>query len=212
MSQRPKGYFGIGVERISKPGNLGNLVRSAHAFGASFFFTVDAHYRLRGAHSDTSHSTNHMPFYRWDSVDEMQLPEGCELVGVELLDAAVDLPSFHHPRRAAYVLGPEMGSLSPQMQARCTSFIRIPTAFCINVAMAGAIVMYDRVRMLGHFPPRPVSALQRRPGAADGAAPDQSSSPDQSSGHRSGEGAAQSPDASGQHGPRFKTRRRPAQD
>ena len=37
-----RGYFGIGVEGISKAMNLGNLMRSAHAFGASFFFTVDA--------------------------------------------------------------------------------------------------------------------------------------------------------------------------
>ncbi|MEE8144119.1 MAG: TrmH family RNA methyltransferase, partial [Kiloniellales bacterium] len=33
-----RGYFAIGVEGISKPMNLGNLLRSAHAFGASFFF------------------------------------------------------------------------------------------------------------------------------------------------------------------------------
>lgn len=157
MADRIKGYFGIGVERISKTGNLGNLVRSAHAFGAGFFFTVNAHYRLKGAHSDTSDTGSHVPFYRWDSVGEMRLPEGCDLVGVELMEGAVDLPSFHHPKRAAYVLGPELGSLSPEMQARCTSFIRIPTAFCLNVAMAGAIVMYDRVRMLGTFPPRPLT-------------------------------------------------------
>ena len=34
---------------------------------------------------------------------------------------------------------------------------KIPTRFCINVAMAGAIVMYDRVRSLGRFAPRPVA-------------------------------------------------------
>ena len=33
---------------------------------------------------------------------------------------------------------------------------KIPTSFCINVAMAGAIVMYDRVRSLGRFEPRPL--------------------------------------------------------
>ena len=38
-----RGYFGIGAEGISKPMNLGNLIRSAHAFGASFVFLVDAH-------------------------------------------------------------------------------------------------------------------------------------------------------------------------
>ncbi|MDE0409622.1 MAG: RNA methyltransferase, partial [Alphaproteobacteria bacterium] len=29
-----KGYFGIGVEGLSKPLNAGNLFRSAQAFGA----------------------------------------------------------------------------------------------------------------------------------------------------------------------------------
>ena len=34
-----RGYFGFGAEGISKPMNMGNLVRSAHAFGAKFIFT-----------------------------------------------------------------------------------------------------------------------------------------------------------------------------
>ena len=37
-----RGYFAIGVEGISKAVNLGNLLRSAHAFGASFVFTIGA--------------------------------------------------------------------------------------------------------------------------------------------------------------------------
>jgi tRNA G18 (ribose-2'-O)-methylase SpoU len=90
-------------------------------------------------------------------VDELVLPAGCRLVGVELLDEAIDLPSFHHPQRAAYVLGPERGALSPELVARCAYVVRIPTSFCVNLAMAGAIVMYDRVRSLGRFPPRPIS-------------------------------------------------------
>ena len=75
---------------------------------------------------------------------------------MELLDEAVDLPSFRHPLRAAYVLGPEQGTLSPELLARCDHVVRIPTSFCVNLAMAGAIVMYDRVRCLGRFPPRPI--------------------------------------------------------
>jgi tRNA G18 (ribose-2'-O)-methylase SpoU len=38
-----RGYFGIAAAGISKPMNLGNLMRSAHALGASFVFLVDAH-------------------------------------------------------------------------------------------------------------------------------------------------------------------------
>lgn len=156
LAERMRGYFGIGAEKISKPMNVGNLVRSSHAFGASFFFTVGAQYKAAEARSDTSKAPDHMPIYTWPSIEAMVLPQGCSLVGIELTDDAIDLPSFGHPLRAAYILGPERGSLSPAMQARCRYVIKIPTSFCINVAMAGAIVMYDRVKTLGRFAPRPV--------------------------------------------------------
>jgi tRNA G18 (ribose-2'-O)-methylase SpoU len=152
----PRGYFAIGAERISKSLNLGNLMRSAHGFGASFTFTIGATYQALEARADTSKGAQHLPHFSWASVEEMALPKGCRLVGVELLDEAIDLPSFHHPPRAAYVLGPELGTLSEGLIARCDHVVRVPSSFCINVAMAGAIVMYDRVRSLGRFPPRPV--------------------------------------------------------
>ncbi len=157
-SKRWRGYFGIGAERISKPLNLGNLIRSAHAFGASFVFTIGPEPKWFDFSSDTSKAGAHLPYYHWESVDEMRLPRGCALVGVELTEDAIDLPSFRHPLAAAYVLGPELGSLSPELVARCDHLVRIPAEFCINVAMAGAIVMYDRMRLLGRFPPRPLTA------------------------------------------------------
>jgi tRNA G18 (ribose-2'-O)-methylase SpoU len=152
-----RGYFGVGVESISKAGNLGNLVRSAHAFGASFFFTVNAAIKQAELNAtDTSHAGGHVPFYKFDSVADLLLPKDCVLVGVELMDDSVDLPSFRHPQQAAYVLGPELGSLSPDMVKRCAHVVKIPTKFCINVGIAGALVMYDRVLTLGQHSPRPV--------------------------------------------------------
>jgi tRNA G18 (ribose-2'-O)-methylase SpoU len=142
----PRGYFAIGAERMSKSLNLGNLMRSAHGFGAHFTFTVGATYQALEARADTSKGQWHLPHYNWATLDEMVLPQNCTLVGIELIERAVDLPSFHHPLRAAYVLGPERGSLSDEMLARCDQVVKIPTAFCVNVAMAGAIVMYDRIR------------------------------------------------------------------
>jgi tRNA G18 (ribose-2'-O)-methylase SpoU len=152
-----RGYFAIGAERISKSLNLGNLMRSAHGFGASFTFTVGATYRAAEASADTSKGQLHLPHYNWGSIEEMRLPHGCRLVGIELVDEAIDLPSFRHPLRAAYVLGPERGVLSEALIGRCDYVVKIPTIFCINVAMAGAIVMYDRLRTLGRFAPRPIS-------------------------------------------------------
>ena len=151
-----RGFFAIGAEGISKPMNLGNLIRSAHAFGASFVFLVNADYAVRAARSDTSQAEFQLPVYDVPTVAALQLPRGCRLVGCELVDGAVDLPSFRHPHSAAYVFGPERSSLSPAMLARCDHVVRIPTRFCINLAVAGAVVMYDRVQSLGRFAPRPL--------------------------------------------------------
>ncbi|MDR3424979.1 MAG: RNA methyltransferase [Alphaproteobacteria bacterium] len=152
-----RGYFAVGVEEISKGFNLGNLVRTAHAFGASFFFTVGASVNYAEIKAtDTSHADIHMPFYAYKNMGEFTLPKDCSLVGVELMDDAVDLPSFRHPLRAAYVLGPEKGSLSPKMVERCDHIVKIPTKFCVNVGIAGAMVIYDRMISLGAFAERPV--------------------------------------------------------
>ena len=164
-----RGYFAIGAERISKCLNLGNLMRSAHGFGASFTFTIGAPYQALEARADTSKGAKHVPHFDWRSIDDMALPKGCRLIGVELLEQATDLPSFRHPLRAAYVLGAERGALSAGLLERCDQIVRIPSLFSVNVAMAGAIVMYDRMRCLGPFPPRP---MRERPAVAPRSASD----------------------------------------
>lgn len=152
-----RGYFSIGAEGISKPMNLGALMRTAHAFGASFVYSVNAASKVRDAYkADTSKSFEHLPYYQWDSIDEMALPKGCQLVGIELTDDAVELPSFRHPPAAAYVLGREKGDLTPEMLSRCTHVVKIPTKFCINVSLAGALVMYDRHLSMGDHAHRPI--------------------------------------------------------
>ena len=141
-------------------------------------FTIGADPRVMDTIADTSRAPSHLPLYHWQSIEEMRLPRGCSLVGIELIDDAVELPAFAHPVQAAYVLGPERGVLSPALIARCAHLVRIPTAFSLNVATAGAIVMYDRLRCLGRFASRPVAvggapeartrACAGAPRAADG--------------------------------------------
>ena len=154
-----KGFFGIGAESVSKSMNVGSLFRSGHAFGASFIFTVNANYNLKeGNKSDTSSSTEHIPFYKFPDASSLVLPKLCKLVGVELIDGAVELPSFHHPLQAAYILGPEKGNLSNAILDRCSHTVKIPTKFCINMGLAGTIIMYDRMLALGKFRNRPTTS------------------------------------------------------
>ncbi len=157
-----RGYFAIGIERVSKPGNIGNLIRTAHGFGAAFVFAIRPNYKtdpgpeITRAFSDTARSAESLPYYEYDSIDALVLPKGCRLVGVEITDEAIDLPSFRHPPRAAYILGGERLGLSEETVARCDFVVKIPTRFSLNVATAGAILMYDRLISYGRFPPRPV--------------------------------------------------------
>ncbi len=151
-----RGYFGIGVEKLSKAQNAGSLFRTAHAFGASFLFTVGAVYRRREVEKvDTSKASSHVPLFDFEDWKKLSLPVGCQLVGVELTDDAIELPSFRHPLSAAYILGPERGSLSPEVTELCEFVVKIPTKFCVNVGLAGAIVMYDRTISVGRFAERP---------------------------------------------------------
>jgi tRNA G18 (ribose-2'-O)-methylase SpoU len=151
-----RGYVAVGVDGVSKAMNLGNLLRIAHAFGASFLFTINARVRMADAQSDTSRASGHVPLFKYDAASDLRLPQGCSLVGVEITEDAVELPRFRHPMRAAYVFGSERLSLSQPVLERCEHVVKIPMKFSINVGMAGAIVLYDRMLALGGYPARPV--------------------------------------------------------
>jgi tRNA G18 (ribose-2'-O)-methylase SpoU len=156
---RSRGYFGIGVEGVSKSANVGALLRTAHAFGAAFCFVVGAGFDARaGRLADTADTPEHVPLWRFPDLESLRLPQGCVLVGIELLEDAVDLPSFRHPLSAAYVLGPERSGLSPDMLRRCRHVVRVPTRFALNLAVVGALVLYDRLLQHGRFAERPVGS------------------------------------------------------
>ena len=158
-----RGYFAIGIEGVSKPGNIGNLLRTAHGFGAAFVFTLrpqltaEQKTGIRPGDVDTSKTGASVPYFEYRSVAEMSLPKGCQPIGVEITDEATELPSFRHPLQAAYILGSERLSLSEPVLEACDHVIKIPTKFSLNVATAGAIVMYDRLITLGKFAGRPVT-------------------------------------------------------
>lgn len=150
------GYFGIGIMGISKAGNAGNLIRTANAFGAQFAFMVAADFRRNIHKFDTAKTSSAIPVFEAERFEDLTMPKGAQLVGVELCDDATLLPSFAHPKRAVYVFGGERISLPPDIQAKCDHLVKIPTKFSLNVATAGAIVMYDRMRALAQFGDRPL--------------------------------------------------------
>lgn len=159
---RVRGYFGIGAEGVSKSANVGALLRTAHAFGAAFCFTIGTGWDSRaGRRADTADTPAHVPMWRYPDLAALSLPQGCALIGIELLDDATDLPSFRHPLNAAYVLGPERAGLSAPLLQRCDHVVRIPTRFALNLAVAGALVLYDRMLQHGRFAERAVGSMNQ---------------------------------------------------
>jgi tRNA G18 (ribose-2'-O)-methylase SpoU len=142
-----RGYFGIGVENIKTGSNIGSLWRSANIFGASFIFTVNRRYSRQI--SDTLSTPKHIPLTHYEKFDDFykHLPSGCQLIGVELVEASENLIHFTHPQRAVYLLGAEDTGLSSQALKHCHRIIQIPTVneVCLNVANAGSIILYDRL-------------------------------------------------------------------
>ncbi len=146
-----RGYFGLGLEGLSKPHNAGALMRTAHAFGASFIVAIGSSVNWRHVQqADTSHTADQLPVYVHERWEDFTPPRKLRTVGIELIEGSQNLlDDFRHPPFALYILGPERGSLSPATVARCDAVVHIPTQFCVNVSIAGAIVMYDRMRTVG---------------------------------------------------------------
>ncbi len=147
MANQSRGYFGIGVYRSKNSVNIGTLMRSAYCFGASFVFTVGKRYAWQS--SDTTDTTKHVPYYDYQTFEELRdlLPVGCQLIGVEQTLGAAEVGDCHHPDRCVYLLGAEDCGLPPRIIERCHRVIEIPgVAQCLNVATAGSIVMFDRMR------------------------------------------------------------------
>jgi len=141
-----RGYFGIGIIHGKTEENIGTLLRSAHNFGAAFVFTVEGRYHRQP--TDTTKAHLSIPLFYFDSLADLRahMPQGAALIGVEQDQRARDLPGYCHPEQAVYLLGGEDCGLTEDDRRDCDSIVQVPgTKYCLNVASAGSIVLYDRM-------------------------------------------------------------------
>jgi len=139
-----RGWFAVGVWHPKTAENIGTLVRSAHAFGASFVFTVGRRYKRQASAVKLD---RHIPVLHFATLDDLRtaMPKGARIVGVELDDRSVPLREFTHPPAAAYLLGAEDHGISSHIRPGMQLVQIEGGSSCLNVATAGSIVMYDRV-------------------------------------------------------------------
>jgi tRNA G18 (ribose-2'-O)-methylase SpoU len=141
-----RGYFGIGIVAGKSPENVGGLWRSAHALGAAFIFTVGHRYPKQP--TDTTKAWRHIPLMEFDSPGAFMdaQPKDCRIVAVECgKGRPKPLVNFNHPERAIYMLGAEDSGLPDDALEAADHLVVIPGDYCLNVATAGSILMYDRI-------------------------------------------------------------------
>ncbi len=111
-----RGYFAVGIYGGKTPSNTGMLWRSAQSLGASFIFTVGCRY-LKYDRTDTTKAAMHIPASLPPPIAE----RACALA----------IEAF----RALDCAGPAWPLVTSSS-----------TRYCLNVAVAGSIVMFDRVK------------------------------------------------------------------
>lgn len=141
------GYFGIGIFQPKTSENVGTLWRSAYQMGASFIFTIGKRYKKES--SDTYATYRHIPllqFKDWEAFEKSPIYD-CQLIGIEFGETSVPLSQFIHPKRAIYLLGAEDNGLSRVATDKCVQLIELQSVRrpSYNVAVAGSLVMYDRM-------------------------------------------------------------------
>lgn len=140
-----KGYFGIGIYHPKTEINVGTLWRSASILGASFIFTIGKRYKQQS--SDTLTAYKSIPLYNFKTIEDLidHLPYGCPIVGVELDEISKPVKTFDHPERCAYLLGAEDHGLTKHAMSKCHYLVQLYGEHCYNVAVAGSLIMYDRL-------------------------------------------------------------------
>jgi RNA methyltransferase, TrmH family len=135
--------LGIALWHVADPGNVGTLMRAADAFGPAFVALSEGCADPLGqkALRASAGAIFRVPTCRFDAAPGRR---------VALVSrGGTPLPELELEQATTFVLGAERGGLPPDVLARCDERATIPqtgAAESLNVAMAGAIALYERVR------------------------------------------------------------------
>ncbi|HSN54008.1 MAG TPA: TrmH family RNA methyltransferase [Candidatus Sulfomarinibacteraceae bacterium] len=166
--------FAVAAWEISKEHNVGTLVRTAHAAAAEEVIllgdrdwnveaarTAELYTRIVQLPADSGALRAHLAERRWD------------LVAVELAEGATPLFEAVYPPRPCFLLGAELGGLPPELVEAAALVVEIPQwglVPCLNLAVAGSIVVYDHLGKLDRAGDlrRPRGGLVEEPEASGG--------------------------------------------
>ncbi len=145
-----KGGLVIICDRVQDPGNLGTIFRTAHAVGADGVILLKGSadpFSLKTVRSSMG-SCFALPLAE---TDEMPAISGYTAFCGTLSEKTVSLYETVFPNKTMLVLGNEANGASEKVISACEKHIKIPMpggAESLNVAAAGAIMMYEYFRQV----------------------------------------------------------------
>jgi tRNA(Leu) C34 or U34 (ribose-2'-O)-methylase TrmL len=140
-----RGYCAVALANPRDSKNVAHALRACGAFGAAFLAYTGTRYAKSPV--DAQKAYRHMPLlHAGDEPDAVLsvIPYDCVPVVIEIHPRSRPLESYTHPERALYIFGPEDGSVPATVMARCRDVLRIQSKFCLNLAAAVNVVLYDR--------------------------------------------------------------------
>lgn len=153
MSLRPDGSFYLLCDKLQDPGNLGTIIRTAHAAGVQGIVltkgTVDI-YNEKTIRS-TMGSIFYMPIH-YDN-DDLTLVNSLKEDGFNLVVTSLDTDKnffdINLKGKVLLTVGNEGNGVSSEVLELADTKVKIPmpgNAESLNVAIAASVIMYEKVR------------------------------------------------------------------
>jgi len=139
-------YCAIGLDNPKTAANVGSVLRAAGCFGAAMVAYTGDRYQRHG--TDTMAAHRRIPLLHPADLRDI-VPFDCVPVAIEIVDGAIPLPEYKHPKRAFYIFGAEDNTLGQRVLGWCRDVVQIPTSGCLNLAATVNVVLYDRAAKAG---------------------------------------------------------------
>ncbi len=141
-----RGYACVGLDNPKNKLNVGSVLRAAGCYDVSFVALSgnrpDSY--INRVPTDTQKLYKHTPILRCDDLRDM-VPFDCVPIAVDIIDGAIPLTGYVHPERAFYIFGAEDATLGYRITHWCRDVVYVPTKYCMNLAAAVNVILYDRM-------------------------------------------------------------------
>jgi TrmH family RNA methyltransferase len=136
------------LDAVQDPGNVGTILRTAAALGATATFSLPGTVDLWNAKVVRSAMGAH--FHHpcltgtWDELDTFRKDRQIEIWAADAAGTVVD--ELEPPKRLALVVGNEGGGLSSQSRTRADRLVALPITAAVeslNVSVAAGILLYE---------------------------------------------------------------------